>query len=107
MPRGRQRRQLGPADFAIFDSPEFRASFERRVNKTETCHLWTGPIVGKGYPGVQVRGYKNPFPAAAIVVYWKLGRWMHPHEETRQACGVRMCVNPEHVAYVIYGTKAA
>jgi hypothetical protein len=102
MARGRARRRLTPLDFERINSPEFREAFWAKVDKSGPCWLWTGPIVGKGYGAAQVRGHKNPFQGHVIVAFWKYGRWMEEHEETRHACGTRLCMNPDHLAYVVY-----
>lgn len=105
--RGRARRVLTEADFAVLRDERFQARFWSRVEKIDGgCWMWRGPLLGRGYGAVQVPRYKNPFQAHIIVAFWKHGRWMRPNEETRHACPERLCVNPDHLAFVVYSLAA-
>src|SRR5882672_3448747 len=64
--------------------------FWEKVNKTDTCWLWTGKIARDGY------GYLRD--QAAHRVSWELhngpvpeGKWVLHH------CDIRPCVNPSHL----------
>lgn len=89
-------------------SPETR--FWRRVNKTDTCWLWTGPLTagnGTGYGTLMIAG-KN---VVAHRFSWLLhgnetppqGWWHQKNTSGAQLdhlCRVRHCVNPDHLEVV-------
>ena len=68
--------------------------FAARVNKTETCWLWTGTITSLGYGQFMVDGrtvsthrwsyehHVGPIPSGLVIDH---------------LCRVRNCVNPEHL----------
>jgi len=71
--------------------------FMKRVNKTDTCWLWTGSI--------QVNGYGN---LSARELTWgtrSAHRWSYTYHKgsipeglmIRHSCDVRKCVNPAHL----------
>jgi hypothetical protein len=73
-------------------TPEQR--FWAKVNKTETCWLWTGATSGNGYG---VFGVTRKMVMAH--------RWLYEHEiapipnerDLDHLCRVRLCVNPAHL----------
>jgi hypothetical protein len=74
--------------------------FFRMVAKTDTCWLYTGYKMKTGYAQFYV-GPRNS-PKALMLVH----RWSYQHHrgpipdghEVHHTCGVRHCVNPEHLA---------
>ena len=78
--------------------------YERYINRTESCWLWTGPIASNGYPQIRVgRTGNGPI--------WLVHRWAYQHFVgpipngllVLHHCDVRHCSNPAHL-YV--GTQA-
>lgn len=69
-------------------------SFWSRVNKTETCWLWTGHINSDGYGQLSVYGYTE----RAHRVSWMLSKGIIPAGKLiLHKCDIRNCVNPEHL----------
>lgn len=68
--------------------------FLSKVNKTDTCWLWTGATFWKGYGQLRLLGklvyahriswelYKGPIPEGSCVLH---------------KCDITLCVNPEHL----------
>jgi len=72
--------------------------FWNKVNKTETCWLWTGYLNGTGYGQFQVNGKK----VLAHRLSWLLAGNTIPegHEichAPHEICGNTNCVNPAHL----------
>lgn len=75
--------------------------FWSKVDKTDTCWLWTGYLKPNGYAGFWV-------PAEQRKVY--VHRWSYEHEvgpipeghEIDHLCFVRHCVNPAHLEVVTH-----
>lgn len=69
--------------------------FWAKVNKTDSCWLWTGAITGAGYGNFWIGGGYE----AAHRVAWRLsGGAPVPRELVLDhLCRNRACVNPEHV----------
>lgn len=76
--------------------------FFARVNKTETCWLWTGSKDGCGYGLIQIIPKSRPLRAHRL-------SYEHHHGPipaglvVRHRCDVPNCVNPEHL---LVGTQA-
>ena len=68
--------------------------FDRRVDRSGECHLWTGPLASTGYPNFWVDGRY----LGAHVYAWTRS---HGKPETgsvvRHRCRNRHCVNPAHL----------
>lgn len=68
--------------------------FWERVNKTDTCWLWTGPQQGLGYGQASL----NRKPTLVHRMSWKLINGPIPEGLVLDhLCRVRHCVNPEHM----------
>lgn len=69
--------------------------FLRKVQKTATCWLWTGAKNEQGYGVVSRSTYGEwlAHRASHLLFVGPIpeGGWL------RQACGNRLCVNPEHL----------
>lgn len=73
----------------------FAASFWGKVEKSEGCWLWRGPIDRYGYGKVSVLGRTRK----AHRVAWALAGWTADADGALilHRCDVRACVNPEHL----------
>lgn len=68
--------------------------FWRKVNKTDSCWLWTGATGANGYGYVRRVGYAN----LAHRVSWELAKGPIPNGLLiLHICDVRNCVNPSHL----------
>ena len=67
--------------------------FWNKVNKTDTCWLWTGCLNHRGY------GAYGRFKAHRIV-HLMFGGSFAPGYETDHLCRVHNCVNPKHIEAV-------
>jgi HNH endonuclease len=71
-----------------------RADFERFVNRTETCWLWTGAKNPAGYATFRV----GRVQAGAHRWAWQWAKGAIPEGmELHHSCHVRHCVNPAHL----------
>lgn len=83
-----------------------RPLFERwneKVNRTETCWLWTGALYHTGYGRIQKGRRGEPNIRAHRFAY---EHYVGPIPEglhVRHSCHVRSCVNPAHLSV---GTRA-
>lgn len=67
--------------------------FESKINKTNTCWLWTGGLT-EGYGRFRFNG----FMLGAHRFSWRLYRGPIPKDLfVLHSCDVRSCVNPEHL----------
>ena len=71
-----------------------KESFLSRVNKTPTCHLWTGKIEEKGYGRFFYR-YRQHY--AHRMSYELFSGSIPKGKLVLHKCDVRNCVNPEHL----------
>lgn len=90
-------RELGDGDY-----PDYVAAFEKKfwskVNKTETCWLWTGPKQREGY-GTIWRGGRMPRKAHRVAYELLVGP-IPPGAMLDHLCHVPACVRPDHLAPV-------
>lgn len=85
-----------------YDNPDvFWSKFWSKVDKTDTCWLWTGNKNAKGYGRVELRG--TGLLAHRVMLFW-FGRIptlekMRSNRAgiTLHSCDVPSCVNPEHL----------
>jgi len=68
--------------------------FWSKVNKTETCWLWTGAEGVRGYGNLYVNG---KFRAAHRLAYELLVGPIPEQLHLDHLCRIRMCVNPDHL----------
>jgi hypothetical protein len=68
-----------------------------RVDKTETCWLWTGHTAGEGYGVISVDG-RDAY-VHRLVHEWLVGPIPEGYE-VDHLCRVRLCVRPEHLEAV-------
>jgi hypothetical protein len=74
---------------------ELPASFWSKVNKTETCWLWTGAIKPDGYGRICLNG-KSHYPHRLSLSH-SLGRPIGNGLVVRHSCRNRHCLNPAHL----------
>jgi HNH endonuclease len=75
--------------------------FWRKVNKTETCWLWTGFVFRTGYGGFhQTDGRKLVHRLSFEHFNGPIPDGKHIHHK----CRIRLCVNPEHLELVDLST---
>jgi hypothetical protein len=67
--------------------------FWARVNKTDSCWLWTSHCDKDGYGRLWRNGYKQQ----AHRVSWRIAHGYMPDELVLHKCDVPACVNPEHL----------
>ena len=73
-------------------------SFWQRVNKTDTCWLWTACTNHDGYGNFSLhRGGRHWTMRAHRVAYELIVGEIPPGSVLDHICRVRHCVNPEHV----------
>lgn len=66
-----------------------------RIDRSSGCWVWMRSVTDRGYPiiGRKANGREN-VPAK---IYWMLARGpLDEHEIVVRACGMRLCVNPDH-----------
>lgn len=72
-----------------------RAAFEKFVNRTDTCWLWTGAKNPNGYGVFRVGRLQSGVHRWA----WQWAHGAIPNGlEVHHTCHVRLCVNPTHLA---------
>ena len=72
------------------------ARFWSKVNKTETCWLWTAAKTGKGYGCFYAEG-RNNNRAHRWIIQTRLKRKLRPDEFVCHKCDVPLCVRPGHL----------
>jgi hypothetical protein len=75
-------------------SEEQLKRFWSRVNKTETCWLWTGSKVKGGYGQLELQGKRQ---LAHIVSYRLANADYDKAKCVCHKCDIPSCVNPEHL----------
>ena len=73
---------------------EARDRFFAKVNKTESCWLWTGTILLSGYGQFSL---KNKGTRAHRISWLLAGNTIPEGHLIRHKCRNRHCVNPEHL----------
>ena len=71
--------------------------FRRYVEKTDGCWLWTGYVTNVGYGRLNLHRQ----PTYAHRAMWEHKRGPIPDGmEIHHICGVKTCVNPQHMTLV-------
>lgn len=84
-----------------FERVSHRIYSKAEVGEEDECWLWTGALVGNGYPHigqVTLYGEFKKFPYGHRTS-WALtnGRWPAAGEVVMHTCDVPRCVNPNHL----------
>lgn len=84
------KRKPNPIPF-MFDKDRWR--FFKKVQVTESCHIWTG-AKSNGYGAFGLEG--KTYPAARVAYFIATGQ--DPDDaRVSHTCGNTACVNPEHL----------
>jgi hypothetical protein len=75
---------------------EIPQGFEKRINKTEECWLWTGHINKYGYGRYNFKGNDSGYVHRQMF-YWANGYLPTSPNVVGHLCEVRNCVNPKHL----------
>jgi hypothetical protein len=90
---------------------EFRQWFWARVEKTDTCWLWRGPLTDRGYGEINVCHSSGPSRQKTARVHRLTYEWAAgPIQQgltIDHLCRVRNCVNPEHLEAVTQGENTS
>ena len=70
--------------------------FERRVQRTESCWVWTGNKAGYGY-GYFCLNHTKRIKAHRAAWQFSNGQVVPLHKWILHRCNVRLCVNPNHL----------
>jgi hypothetical protein len=70
--------------------------FYAKVNKTDSCWLWTGHINNVGYGRYNGKGIPSGY-VHRTAFYWANGYLPEKPNIVGHLCEVRNCVNPEHL----------
>jgi len=76
---------------------ELGPRFWEKVDKTDTCWLWTGGLNTGGYGQFHVPGGGGRKMLAHRATYYATVGAVPPGKELDHRCGVRRCCNPAHL----------
>ena len=68
--------------------------YNKKINRTENCWLWTGEIDGKGYGVITISSKRK---RAHRIIYELLVGKIPEGLQIDHLCRVRNCVNPNHL----------
>lgn len=96
------QRWYSSAAFVRLERPTSAERFWAKVNKTESCWLWTGALYSNGYGHFRVQLHSGLSPLAHRWAYMQLVGLIPEGLELDHLCRVRNCVNPAHLEPVIH-----
>lgn len=76
----------------------------KKINKTETCHLWQGSLTKRGYGSVYYN-YKT-YRVHRLIYELEFKIKISRDRELDHLCRVRHCCNPEHLEIVTRAVNA-
>ncbi len=85
---------LRPSHLAKKDLLDFEPRFWKKVEKTDSCWLWRGSRMMRGYGGFGIAGTIWTAHRVSWVIHYgpiPNGKWV------LHKCDVRPCVNPDHL----------
>ena len=78
----------------VYERPSPKEKFFKKVNKTESCWLWTGSINGGGYGTFKyLDTIQNAHRAGWRIIKGEIPKGLL----VLHKCDVRNCVNPDHL----------
>lgn len=86
------------------DEQRFRENV--RLDKSTGCWLWTDRVDHRGYGRFYSRSLKREIPAHYYTLI-KAGRPVPKDKETHHSCGMRNCVNPDHIKTLTHAAHMA
>lgn len=81
----------------IYKRKSLEERFWSRVNKTDTCWLWTGHLASDGY-GQIYNGKSSVYVHRLSLSF--IGKTIPKGMEVDHLCRVKNCLNPEHLEVV-------
>lgn len=87
-------RRYGDPNFVKTIKGDDETRFWSKVEKTNSCWLWTEPLHHSGYAQFKVSGKQTR--AHRYSFFLAHGRWPEPN--CLHSCDVRRCVNPAHLS---------